>query len=363
MPQKKPAKRQQKLYAPEPLPFPCPNYAKALRRHSLSMFSNFMHRRYYHADRMAFPVCPAPSILSEVTHTAYQAPIEIDGSIINKCLIKKHGKDLNVSILMKITDAIRHPMAIVQDGDPDNIVIITDMYDKNHFPLIVPLVLDQPGKTQGSLVHKIKSVYGRERRIGGKEIINKQGEREIVGGIRLPNYAWVTEHLARGHVLFLDKKRTHHWLQQNNCAETHFGLQVMRSFDLSSIIDDEPSFVKHPSDVPAAMKHLRKYWFRDDARARGNYLKIKHFKIREGKPVPLWGRYCLAMQEELSSKHKPSYQELLHAEQRVLKRMASIIPAHAIRDLLVRNSPCCHDIVMQKRLFLQTKVEKQSARP
>lgn len=128
---------------------------------------------------------------------------------------------------MFILRAINHRTGV---EDASSKIIVIDLKDKNGATIMIPFIMEQQTKDDKKIMSNlIKSVYGRTT------------DRKTF----TPNDAWYVDKLKKGDALYVNKKRTDHWLAGiNTSARTHSGPLVVDSFNLSNIITVETDLSK-----------------------------------------------------------------------------------------------------------------------
>lgn len=164
-------------------------------------------------------------------------PIYIDRSILHKVLIVAedkakgthgHANEMSPEILKQLPRKLADPLLIFRSFDrhgkeePNKRVIVVDLKDRNGATVIVSFVLETRGK-----VNKIASVYGK--------------------GTPTPNNKWITDRINNKALLYVNKKRTTHWLDE--LARPPIGPLVGDSFDLSSTLAQLKTNYKTENDL------------------------------------------------------------------------------------------------------------------
>lgn len=171
-------------------------------------------------------------------------PIYISPNVLNKILNGKHHSEISSEMLKEIPRRLADPMFILRAinhrtgvEDTSSKIIVIDLKDKNGATIMIPFVMEQQTKDDKKIMSNlIKSVYGRTT------------DRKTF----TPNDAWYVDKLKKGDALYVNKKRTDHWLTGiNTSARTHSGPLVVDSFNLSTIIADENDLGKFKKDNPS----------------------------------------------------------------------------------------------------------------
>lgn len=171
-------------------------------------------------------------------------PIYISPNVLNKILNGKHHSEISSEMLKEIPRRLADPMFILRAinhrtgvEDTSSKIIVIDLKDKNGATIMIPFVMEQQTKDDKKIMSNlIKSVYGRTT------------DRKTF----TPNDAWYVDKLKKGDALYVNKKRTDHWLTGiNTSARTHSGPLVVDSFNLSTIIADENDLGKLKKDNPS----------------------------------------------------------------------------------------------------------------
>ena len=170
-------------------------------------------------------------------------PIYISPNVLNKILNGKHHSEISSEMLKEIPRRLADPMFILRAinhrtgvEDTSSKIIVIDFKDKNGATIMIPFIMEQQTKDDEKIMSNlIKSVYGRTT------------DRKTF----TPNDAWYLDKLKKGDALYVNKKRTDHWLTGiNTSARTHSGPLVVDSFNLSNIIADETDLGKLKKDNP-----------------------------------------------------------------------------------------------------------------
>lgn len=170
-------------------------------------------------------------------------PIYISPNVLNKILNGKHHSEISSEMLKEIPRRLADPMFILRAinhrtgvEDASSKIIVIDLKDKNGATIMIPFIMEQQTKDDKKIMSNIiKSVYGRTT------------DRKTF----TPNDAWYVDKLKKGDALYVNKKRTDHWLAGiNTSARTHSGPLVIDSFNLSNIIADETDLGKLKKDNP-----------------------------------------------------------------------------------------------------------------
>lgn len=170
-------------------------------------------------------------------------PIYISPNVLNKILNGKHHSEISSEMLKEIPRRLADPMFILRAinhrtgvEDASSKIIVIDLKDKNGATIMIPFIMEQQTKDDKKIMSNlIKSVYGRTT------------DRKTF----TPNDAWYVDKLKKGDALYVNKKRTDHWLAGiNTSARTHSGPLVVDSFNLSNIIADETDLGKLKKDNP-----------------------------------------------------------------------------------------------------------------
>ena len=170
-------------------------------------------------------------------------PIYISPNVLNKILNGKHHSEISSEMLKEIPRRLADPMFILRAinhrtgvEDTSSKIIVIDLKDKNGATIMIPFIMEQQTKDDEKIMSNlIKSVYGRTT------------DRKTF----TPNDAWYVDKLKKGDALYVNKKRTDHWLTGiNTSARTHSGPLVVDSFNLSNIIADETDLGKLKKDNP-----------------------------------------------------------------------------------------------------------------
>ncbi len=171
-------------------------------------------------DNSAIKVMTTPLVM-RLTGAKIQ-PVYIDQSILKKILGYKHFQEVTPEILKKIPQALSDPLFIAKSDLKNKRLVVIDLKDTNGATIIVPFILevDNDGKTMK--INKIMSVYGK--------------------GTPIPNNRWIMKRINNDELLYINKKRTAHWIQSVSRAPN--GPLVNGSFNLSSTIPDETDLVK-----------------------------------------------------------------------------------------------------------------------
>lgn len=171
-------------------------------------------------------------------------PIYISPNVLNKILNGKHHSEISSEMLKEIPRRLADPMFILRAinhrtgvEDTSSKIIVIDLKDKNGATIMIPFVMEQQTKDDKKIMSNlIKSVYGRTT------------DRKTF----TPNDAWYVDKLKKGDALYVNKKRTDHWLTGiNTSARTHSGPLVVDSFNLSTIIADENDLGKLKKGNPS----------------------------------------------------------------------------------------------------------------
>ena len=163
-------------------------------------------------------------------------PVYISPHVLDKVLHWKHGLEISPEVLKEIPRRIADPMFILKAIDNKGVedisskIVVIDLKDNNGATIMVPFVMEQKTRDGNKITGNIiKSVYG-------KTIGNDNNH---------PNNTWYINRLMRGDCIYINKKRTDHWLTGiNTPARTPNGPLVVDSFNLSNIIADETDLGK-----------------------------------------------------------------------------------------------------------------------
>ena len=163
-------------------------------------------------------------------------PVYISPHVLDKVLHWKHGLEISPEVLKEIPRRIADPMFILKAIDNKGVedisskIVVIDLKDNNGATIMVPFVMEQKTRDGNKITGNIiKSVYG-------KTIGNDNNH---------PNNTWYINRLMRGDCIYINKKRTDHWLTGiNTSARTPNGPLVVDSFNLSNIIADETDLGK-----------------------------------------------------------------------------------------------------------------------
>lgn len=169
-------------------------------------------------------------------------PVYISPRVLDKVLHWKHGLEISPEVLKEIPRRIADPIfilkAICNKGieDISSKIIVVDLKDNNGATIMIPFVMNQKTRDRNKITGNIiKSVYGKT--------IGKDNNH--------PNNTWYINRLMRGDCIYINKKRTDHWLTGiNTSARTPNGPLVVDSFNLSNIIADETDLGKLKKDNP-----------------------------------------------------------------------------------------------------------------
>ena len=169
-------------------------------------------------------------------------PVYISPRVLDKVLHWKHGLEISPELLKEIPRRIADPIFILKAIDNKGIedisskIIVVDLKDNNGATIMLPFVMNQKTRDRNKIAGNIiKSVYGKT--------IGKDNNH--------PNNTWYINRLMRGDCIYINKKRTDHWLTGiNTSARTPNGPLVVDSFNLSNIIADETDLGKLKKDNP-----------------------------------------------------------------------------------------------------------------
>lgn len=169
-------------------------------------------------------------------------PVYISPRVLDKVLHWKHGLEISPEVLKEIPRRIADPIFILKAIDNKGIedisskIIVVDLKDNNGATIMIPFVMNQKTRDRNKITGNIiKSVYGKT----------------IGKGNNHPNNTWYINRLMRGDCIYINKKRTDHWLTGiNTSARTPNGPLVVDSFNLSNIIADETDLGKLKKDNP-----------------------------------------------------------------------------------------------------------------
>lgn len=169
-------------------------------------------------------------------------PVYISPRVLDKVLHWKHGLEISPEVLKEIPRRIADPIFILKAIDNKGIedisskIIVVDLKDNNGATIMIPFVMNQKTRDRNKITGNIiKSVYGKT--------IGKDNNH--------PNNTWYINRLMRGDCIYINKKRTDHWLTDiNTSARTPNGPLVVDSFNLSNIIADETDLGKLKKDNP-----------------------------------------------------------------------------------------------------------------
>ena len=169
-------------------------------------------------------------------------PVYISPRVLDKVLHWKHGLEISPEVLKEIPRRIVDPIFILKAIDNKGIedisskIIVVDLKDNNGATIMIPFVMNQKTRDRNKITGNIiKSVYGKT--------IGKDNNH--------PNNTWYINRLMRGDCIYINKKRTDHWLTGiNTSARTPNGPLVVDSFNLSNIIADETDLGKLKKDNP-----------------------------------------------------------------------------------------------------------------
>lgn len=169
-------------------------------------------------------------------------PVYISPRVLDKVLHWKHGLEISPEVLKEIPRRIADPIFILKAIDNKGIedisskIIVVDLKDNNGATIMIPFVMNQKTRDRNKITGNIiKSVYGKT--------IGKDNNH--------PNNTWYINRLMRGDCIYINKKRTDHWLTGiNTSARTPNGPLVVDSFNLSNIIADETDLGKLKKDNP-----------------------------------------------------------------------------------------------------------------
>lgn len=159
-------------------------------------------------------------------------PVKMSKAVLNKILKQKHAKEISPAILKQLPEALTDPLMILKSTNDSEMIVVVDLQDKNGSTIMIPFVLNaKDGEYQ---INSIKSVYGR-----------------TIKSTLMPNDKWYISKINDDNLLYINKKRTAHWLQSRlNATGTHAGPLVSDSFNLSSIIPDETDLGKLKKENP-----------------------------------------------------------------------------------------------------------------
>lgn len=159
-------------------------------------------------------------------------PVKMSKAVLNKILKQKHAKEIRPAILKQLPEALTDPLMILKSTNDSEMIVVVDLQDKNGSTIMIPFVLNaKDGEYQ---INSIKSVYGR-----------------TIKSTLMPNDKWYISKINDDNLLYINKKRTAHWLQSRlNATGTHAGPLVSDSFNLSSIIPDETDLGKLKKENP-----------------------------------------------------------------------------------------------------------------
>lgn len=169
-------------------------------------------------------------------------PVYISTRVLDKVLHWKHGLEISPEVLKEIPRRIADPIFILKAIDNKGVedisskIVVVDLKDNNGATIMVPFVMEQKTRDRNKITGNIiKSVYGKA--------IGKANSH--------PNDTWYINRLMRGDCIYINKKRTDHWLTGiNTSARTPNGPLVVDSFNLSNIIADETDLGKLKKDNP-----------------------------------------------------------------------------------------------------------------
>lgn len=127
------------------------------------ILEGFLRHEYEGAGPI--PVCKTPNVLL-FGGAKPGLDVVINPSTIRKCMAKPEerfgescGHDLDKETLRFLVFALRNPVMLLKGSQPDSLVAVTDLIDKEGRPIIVPVALNR--RNAWHPVAQIVSVYGR----------------------------------------------------------------------------------------------------------------------------------------------------------------------------------------------------------
>jgi len=203
------------------------------------------------------PIRVMDTPLALTTAGIKRLPVEIDRKIMRKVLQGKHANEISPDILKKLPERLADPLMILRAIDKNGIedegkrIVVVDLKDSNGATVIVPFVLETKGN-----VNKIASVYGK--------------------GTPKPNNQWIVDRMNDSNLLYINRKRADHWLQDVTRAPN--GSLAVSSLNLSSSIPTEKTLVNLKIENPA--------YYQGEGRALAKWSPSAEFKD-ENRLVPI----------------------------------------------------------------------------
>ena len=217
-------------------------YAKRKLKEDMQTFAkkidDFMNHKLSYDEYLR--VMDTPLVLNLIGEK--MLPVYISPHVLDKVLHWKHGLEISPEVLKEIPRRIADPMFILKAVDNKGVedisskIVVVDLKDNDGATIMIPFVMEQKTRDGNKIVGNIiKSVYGKT----------------IGKGNNHPNNTWYINRLMRGDCIYINKKRTDHWLTGiNTSARTPNGPLVVDSFNLSNIIADETDLGKLKKEDP-----------------------------------------------------------------------------------------------------------------
>ena len=217
-------------------------YAKRKLKEDMQSFAkkidDFMNHKLSYDEYVR--VMDTPLVLNLIGEK--MLPVYISHRVLDKVLHWKHGLEISPEVLKEIPRRIADPMFILKAVDNKGVedisskIVVIDLKDNDGATIMIPFVMEQKTRDGNKIVGNIiKSVYGKT----------------IGKGNNHPNNTWYINRLMRGDCIYINKKRTDHWLTGiNTSARTPNGPLVVDSFNLSNIIADETDLGKLKKEDP-----------------------------------------------------------------------------------------------------------------
>ena len=217
-------------------------YAKRKLKEDMQSFAkkidDFMNHKLSYDEYVR--VMDTPLVLNLIGEK--MLPVYISPRVLDKVLHWKHGLEISPEVLKEIPRRIADPMFILKAVDNKGVedisskIVVVDLKDNDGATIMIPFVMEQKTRDGNKIVGNIiKSVYGKT----------------IGKGNNHPNNTWYIDRLMRGDCIYINKKRTDHWLTGiNTSARTPNGPLVVDSFNLSNIIADETDLGKLKKEDP-----------------------------------------------------------------------------------------------------------------
>lgn len=184
-------------------------------------------------------------------------PIVIDKSIMSKVLKGKHADEFTPDMLKRLPEKLVDPLMILRAiddkgvEDPQKRIVVVDLKNQYGATVMVPFVMEAT-KTS----NKIASIYGR--------------------GKPRPYDQWYIDRMNDANLLYINKKRTDHWL--TTLAGAHYGSRAVSSFNLSSSIPTERTLVNLKIQNPA--------YYQEQGRALAKWIPSAEFG-EENRLIPV----------------------------------------------------------------------------